>query len=179
MGAGGKVVGIYVVISSASLDVRDERHTHADLIGSVAAYDLTGWTADIRLDTRQRWVAVLPRTARLRMAAAPPHSPSHEIATMLGALTFLGGQSKGAGLRPYLSLGMRYQVDGRAPHPLAALGGSYGLEAVGVPRAPILATAAVGADLALSSRLTLWDPERRGGDADNRASARTSLRLMF
>jgi hypothetical protein len=162
-----------------------------------ANYDLTGWTADVSVDYAARlgpnWTVrpSLGLTAiRVTRDGAVEDSGSpfalaiardRDHAVFVdGALTFQGGQSKGAGLRPYLSLGVRYQVDGRAQHALAALGGSYGLEAVGAPRAPILATAAVGADLALSSRLTLFGTlSGEAGDADNRASARTGLRLTF
>jgi hypothetical protein len=98
-----------------------------------------------------------------------------------GTVTFRGGMRDGATIRPYLSVGVRYQADGRMPYALGALdGGGYGLLAAGAPHAPALVTGAIGSDFVLSKRLVLFGAVSGAiGDADRRASARAGLRLAF
>ncbi|KQM21536.1 hypothetical protein [Novosphingobium sp. Leaf2] len=169
------------------------------LSGSASAdYDLTGWTADASVDyalalsgnwtVRPSLGVTAIRTTRDAVtedggspfALAVARERDHAV-FVDGALTFTGGMRQTATVRPYLSVGVRYQVDGRTPYALAALGGGgYGLLAAGASRAAVLATATVGADVALTSRLTLFGSlSGEAGDADNRASARTGLRLAF
>lgn len=161
-------------------------------------YDLTGWTGDISVDyavplgrdwTVRPGIGVTAiRTTRDGVGEAGGGAFALDVVRerdhavfVDGAITFQGGQRQGAALRPYLSIGMRYQVDGRTPYALAALGGgSYGLQSAGAARAPLLATATVGTDLALSSRLSLFGAlSGASGDTDNQAGARTGLRLAF
>lgn len=63
--------------------------------------------------------------------------------------------------------------EGRAPFALAALdGGEFGLSATGVARASVLATVTMGADVAVTSNLTLFGAvSGEAGNADRRASA--------
>jgi uncharacterized protein with beta-barrel porin domain len=161
-------------------------------------YDLTGWTADASVDyavplsanwtVRPGFGVTAIRVTRDGVAEEGGSAYALTVARerdhavfVDGALTFQGGQREGARLRPYLSLGMRYQVDGRTPYALAALGGGgYGLEAAGASRAPVLATATLGADFAVSSKLTLFGAlNGEAGDADNVAGARVGARLTF
>ena len=83
--------------------------------------------------------------------------------------------------RPYLTIGARYQVKGRTPYALAALGGGeLELLAAGAASAPLLATATLGADIAVSQRLAVFGAlSGESGDADHRASARAGVRLAF
>jgi hypothetical protein len=161
-------------------------------------YDLTGWTADASVDyavqlsgnwtvrpglgvtairvTRDGVVEQGGSPYALTVARGRDHAVFVD-----GAITFKGGQSEAAKLRPYLSLGVRYQIDGRTPYALAALGGGgYGLEAAGAARSPLLATATLGADFAVNSKLTMFGAlNGEAGDADNRVGARAGLRLAF
>jgi uncharacterized protein with beta-barrel porin domain len=161
-------------------------------------YDLTGWTADLSVDyavpLSDNWT-VRPglgvtaiRVTRDGVAEEGGSAYALTVARerdhavfVDGALTFKGGMREGAKLRPYLSLGARYQVDGRTPYAVAALGGGgFGLEAAGAARASLLATATLGADFAVSSKLTLFGAlNGEAGDADNRAGANVGLRLAF
>lgn len=161
-------------------------------------YDLKGWTGDFSVDyamaLSRNW-SVRPslgvtaiRTRRDGVtenggsAYALAVASERDNAVFIdGAVTLKGGESGQAVVRPYLSLGARYQADGRTPYALAAMGGGgYGLEAIGATRAPVLATAALGADFAVTSRLTLFGAlSGEAGDADRRASVRAGLHLDF
>jgi hypothetical protein len=98
-----------------------------------------------------------------------------------GGLTFHSGQRANAVVQPYLSLGVRYRVEGRSPCAIAALGTvNYDLEATGTLRAPMLMTATLGGDIARSERLTLFGAvSGEASDPDNRASGRIGLHLAF
>lgn len=161
-------------------------------------YDLTGWTADASVDYTvpldSNWTvrpslgitairvtrdgAIEKGSNPFALAVARERSDAVFVDS---ALTFKGGVRDDAKFRPYLSVGVRYQIDGRTPFARAAIGsGGYGLQAAGVSRAPVLATGTLGADLALSSRLSLFVAlSGEAGNADNRASARTGVRLAF
>lgn len=160
-------------------------------------YDLTGWTADASVDyavplsgnwtVRPGFGVTAIRVTRdgvtesgSAYALTVTRGRDH-AAFVDGTLTFKGGVREGARLRPHLSLGVRYQVDGRTPYALAALGGGrLGLEAASVSRAPVLATASLGADFAVSSKLILFGAlNGEAGDADNRTGASAGLRLSF
>ena len=180
-----------------------EATTHRALPGgrnhsASSDYNLRGWTADVSVDyavplsgnwTVRPGVGVTAiRTTREGVmetggdAFALDVRRERDHAVFVdGAMTFRGGLREAAVLRPYLSIGVRYQIEGRSPLALAALGGgALGLEATSAARAPVLATATIGADLALSSNLSLFGAlSGESGDADNRASARTGLRLAF
>lgn len=70
---------------------------------------------------------------------------------------------------------------GRVPYAVAGLaGGSLGLVGESATRAPLLATAKLGADVVLSPRLVLFAVlSGESGDADHRAAARGGVRLAF
>jgi hypothetical protein len=203
----GVVAGVHGRWSNGNLGIKatvaydgGKADTQRNLLGASAkgSYDLTGWTGDLSLNyamplsrswTVQPTVGVTAiRTVRDQVAEGG-NSPyaleverKREHAVFVdGGLTFKGGMQDGAALRPYLSVGMRYQVEGRAPFALAALGGGdFGLAATGASRAPILATATMGTDVAVTSSLTLFGAvSGEAGDADRRASARVGLRLAF
>lgn len=174
--------------------------TQRNLLGASAkgSYDLTGWTGDLSLTyamplsrgwTVQPTVGVTAIRATRDRVAESGNSPfileverecDHAV-FVDGGLTFKGGMQDGAALRPYLTVGMRYQVEGRAPFALAALdGGEFGLSATGASRAPVLATATMGTDVSVTSNLTLFGAvSGEAGNADRRASARVGLRLAF
>ncbi len=170
----------------------------AGALTATGEYDLAGWTGDIAVDyavplgrnwtVRPGFGLTAIRTTRDGVTETGGGAFALDVARRRddavfvdGALTFRGGMAEGAVVRPFLSLGARYQLDGRTPYALAALGGGgFGLQAAGAGRARLLATATVGADVALTERLTLFGAlSGESGDADNRASARTGLRLAF
>ena len=173
--------------------------THRSVLGGSAkgGYDLTGWTGDLSIgytmSLNGNWI-VQPgigvtaiRTGRDPVTETGGNPYALQVARnrgsavfVDGALTFKGGM-KEAATRPYLSLGVRYQVDGRSPFAIAAMGGGdFGLAAAGARRAPVLATATLGADVALSASLTLFGAvSGETGNADRRGSARAGLRLAF
>lgn len=174
--------------------------THRALPGGSARgdYDLTGWIADISLDyaaplgpdwtVRPSLGMTAIRVTRDGVAETGGSAYALDVARdrdhalfVDAGMTFQGGMRKEAALRPYLTLGVRYQVEGRTPHALAALdGGGFGLGAAGASRAPVVASATVGSNLAVSSRLTLFGAlSGEAGDADNRASGRVGLRFAF
>lgn len=203
----GVVAGVHGRWSNGKLGIKatvaydgGNADTRRDLLGASAngSYDLTGWTGDLNLTyamplsrgwTVQPTVGVTAiRTTRNQMAETGNSPYGLEVARerdhavfVDGGLTFKGGIQDGAALRPYLTVGTRYQVEGRAPFALAALGGGdFGLAATGALRAPVLAIAMMGTDAVLSSNLTLFGSlSGEAGDADRHASARVGLRLAF
>ncbi|WP_242153167.1 autotransporter outer membrane beta-barrel domain-containing protein [Sphingomonas sp. BAUL-RG-20F-R05-02] len=168
--------------------------------GSVyAEYRLHGWTADALIDyalpVTGTWT-VRPSLGATAIRAT--RSAANEVGTSAfalsvarrnhtavfvdGGLTFSGSALvPGARITPYLSLGARYQAKGRTPAALAGFGGGdLTLLAEGASRAPVLATATLGAEIALSPRLTLFGAlTGESGEADHRAGGRTGLRLAF
>ena len=161
-------------------------------------YDLHAWTADASLGYAMplgdSWTMNpnLGVTAiRVTRAGVSETSNSafaldvardrHRAVFVDGALTFAGGVREDAAVRPHLSVGVRYRVDGEAPHALAALdGGEFGLGAVGVTRSALTATADLGADVALSQSLVIFGAvSGEVGELNQHASARAGLRLAF
>ncbi|MBH0113200.1 hypothetical protein I5E68_09600 [Novosphingobium sp. YJ-S2-02] len=174
--------------------------TRRNLLATSAngSYDLTGWTGDLSVTyamplsrgwTVQPTVGLTAiRTVRDQVEESGGSPYALEVARerdhalfVDGDLTFKGGMQVGNALRPYLTLGVRYQVEGRDPFALAALdGGALGLAATGASRAPVLARATMGADVKMSSSLTLFGSvSGEAGNADRRGNARVGLHLAF
>lgn len=170
-------------------------------LGSAAARsDLHGWTADAGIDARLAlpggWSlrpaigATAIRTTRDATTEDGGSPFALTVAKRRGTAVFVDGGATFAGaaaassavsIRPYLTLGARYQVRGRVPYAVAGLaGGSLGLIGESATRAPLLATAKLGADVVLSPRLALFAVlSGESGDADRRAAARGGVRLAF
>lgn len=167
---------------------------------ATARYDLRGWTGDASIDARLAlpggWSLrpAIGATAIRTIRDATSEDGSSPFALRVakrrgtavfvdGGLTFTGSveASSAVSIRPYLTLGARYQVRGRVPYALAGLaGGSLGLVGESATRAPLLATAKLGADVVLSPRLALFAVlSGESGDADHRAAARGGVRLAF
>jgi hypothetical protein len=100
-------------------------------------------------------------------------------------LSFRGGVEPESVVKPYLSLGVRYQVKGDDTAALAGFAGSgqgLGLRLVseGASRTPLRATAALGADVVLSPNMVLFGTASlEGGEADTRYGAQAGLRFAF
>ena len=162
-------------------------------------YNLHGWVADLRIndaiEVSPNWKvepsvgATTIRSTRGTVdetggdAFALGVSRDSDSALFVdGALTFSGGQMADAPIQPYLSLGLRYQAEGRVPHAIGNLdgGAAAGFFADGASRAPLLATATVGADATLSKRLALFGAiTGESGDDDRRIGAQAGFRLAF
>lgn len=189
-------LGLKAMVGYAAGDAR----THRNLPGGTAksAYGLTSWTGDFSVDytlpLSGNWAfrpalgvtAIRTRRDGVTEAGGSVYALAvagerDDAVFVDGTVTFRGGLRDGANARPYLSIGMRYQAEGRTPFAIAALGiGDLGLSSAGAQRAPMLATARVGADLNLTSRLVLFGAVNgEAGDADLQASARVGLRLAF
>jgi hypothetical protein len=170
-------------------------------VGSATGrYDLRGWTGDASIDARLPmpggWSlrpAIGATAIRTTRDATAEDGSSPFALTVAkrrgtavfvdGGLTFAGAAQTGAAvaIRPYLTLGARYQLRGRVPYAVAGLaGGDIGLVGESATRAPLLATAKLGADIVLSPRLALFALlSGESGDADHRAAARGGVRLAF
>lgn len=167
-----------------------------------ARFDLEGWIADVsahyEVAMGNNW-AVRPsvgmtaiRSTRSRStetggnAFALNVAGDRQNAVLVDAgLNFSGGVEAQAPIKPYLSLGVRYQVEGEDTAALAGFAGSgQGLElrlvSEGASRTPLRATAALGADVVLSPQLVLFGAATlEGGDADARYGAQAGLRFAF
>jgi len=206
--ADGAVAGVHGRFASGGVGIKatvaydggDANTRRSVPDGSVYVYyRLHGWTADASIDyalpVTGTWT-VRPSLGATAIRAT--RSAASEVGTSAfalsvarrtrtalfvdGGLTFSGSALvPGARITPYLSLGARYQMQGRTPVALAGFGGGdTTLLAEGASRAPVLATATLGAEVALSHRLTLFGAVTgESGDADHRASGRTGLRLAF
>lgn len=205
--ADGAVVGIHGRVASGAFGLKatiaydgGSATTRRVVPGGMAIghYGLRGWTGDIFVDYAmplgRQW-AVVPslgatvirstRGATGESGGSPfalEVARSRDTAAFVdGAVTFRRNSQSDATVRPYLTVGIRYQAEGRGTDALAALGGgSYGLLAEGASRAPVVATATLGGDIALSSRLTLFGAlGGQLGTGDRRGEGRAGLRLSF
>jgi hypothetical protein len=207
--ADGGVAGVHGRVQHGAVGIKamvayDGAHadTRRALPGGTAfgRYDLHSWTADANINAavplsgawtvRPSIGGTAIRTTRDAVAETGGSAFALTVAKQRstaafvdGSLTFASAVSTGgiSAARPYLTIGARYQVKGRTPYALAALGGGdLGLLATGAARAPLLATATLGADVAVSQRLSVFGAlSGESGDADHRASARAGVRLAF
>lgn len=160
-------------------------------------YGLHAWIADISFDydvplatgwtVRPNLGLTAVRSTRGRVAesgspfALTVERERDDALFVDGGLTFTGGQQEQATLRPYLSLGGRYQLEGRRPGALASLGGGdFELFAEGAPRASFVASATLGADLQVTRRFAVFGAVNgETGNSDRRINAQAGVRLAF
>ncbi|PZU45014.1 MAG: hypothetical protein DI568_14665 [Sphingomonas sp.] len=174
--------------------------TRRDLPAGAARADfgLSGWTGDLSLDyampVGSGWTArpglgitiidmsrdFVSETGGSVYALEVARERDHAI-FVDGALAFRGGMQEGSIIRPHVSVGVRYQVDGRNPFATAAMdGGGFGMVAAGARRPPLLGTATAGADIALNSNLMMFAAANAEvGNADRRLGMLAGLRLAF
>lgn len=205
--ADGAVVGVHGRVASGAFGLKatmaydgGSATTRRVVPGGMAIghYGLHGWTGDIFVDYAmplgRQW-AVVPslgatvirstRGATSESGGSPfalEVARSRDTAAFVdGAVTFRRNSQSDATVRPYLTVGIRYQAEGRGTDALAAMGGGgYGLLAEGASRAPVVATATLGGDIALSSRLALFGAlGGQLGTGDRRGEGRAGLRLSF
>ncbi|WEK01644.1 MAG: autotransporter outer membrane beta-barrel domain-containing protein [Candidatus Sphingomonas phytovorans] len=161
-------------------------------------YDLRTWTGDLNVDyavpVGHGWMvrpglgATVIQVVRDRVMETGGSVYALNVARARdnavfvdGALTFSRDMRSEARVRPYLSLGLRYQATGRTLDAIAALGGGgYGLVAAGVPRAPLLVTATAGADVRVSEKFVLFGALKgESGNADHRGGVSAGFRMAF
>ncbi len=167
-----------------------------------ARFDLEGWIADVsahhNVAMDENWTvqpsigmtAIRSTRGRLTEAGGTPYALNvagdRQNAVFVDAgLSFRGGAEPESVIKPYLSLGVRYQVEGDDTAALAGFAGSgqgLGLRLVseGASRTPLRATAALGADVVLSPNMVLFGAASlESGDADTRYGAQAGLRFSF
>ncbi|WP_156139528.1 hypothetical protein [Sphingomonas sp. 35-24ZXX] len=167
-----------------------------------ARFDLEGWIADVsahyNVAMGDNWAvqpsvgmtAIRSTRGRATETGSTPFALNvagdRQNAVFVDAgLNFSGGVEPDSMVKPYLSLGVRYQVQGEDTAALAGFAGSgqgLGLRLVseGASRTPLRATAALGADVVLSPQLVLFGAASlEGGDADTRYGAQAGLRFAF
>ena len=96
-------------------------------------------------------------------------------------LSFARSDASDAAFRPFVSLGARYQIEGRRVDALAGYaGGGLGLTGVGASRAQLVGTAAGGIGYRLSSGLDLFTTaSAQTGRDDHQETISTGVRLRF
>ncbi len=167
-----------------------------------ARFDLEGWIADVsahyNVAMGDNWAvqpsigmtAIRSTRGRATETGGTPFALNvagdRQNAVFVDAgLSFRGGAEPDSMVKPYLSLGVRYQVQGEDTAALAGFAGSgqgLGLRLVseGASRTPLRATAALGADVVLSPQMVLFGAASlEGGDADTRYGAQAGLRFAF
>jgi len=160
-------------------------------------YDLHSWVADLSvgyaLDMDAEWslrphagVTYL-RTTRDGVSEASGAfaldvaRDRHVSGFVDGGVTFARSDASPAPLRPYVNLGVRYQVEGRRTDAVAAYaGGPFDLVAFGTQRARAVGTAAAGVSYRLAGGLDLLSTvAAQTGRDDHQESISTGVRLRF
>jgi len=96
-------------------------------------------------------------------------------------VTFGRSDTSDASFRPFVTLGARYQIEGRGPQAIAGYaGGGLGLIAYGASRAPLVGTATGGIAYRFASGLDLYSiASAQTGRDDHQETITTGLRLRF
>ncbi|RSV14324.1 autotransporter outer membrane beta-barrel domain-containing protein [Sphingomonas sp. ABOLF] len=168
-------------------------------VGSATGrYDLHAWTGDLRASYEVAlpgdW-AVTPqigltylRVTRDGVAEAggSPFALAvarnrHVAGFADGAIAFGRSEDSGARFRPFVSLGLRYQIEGLRTEALGGYaGGGMGLEALGAARSRMVGTASAGAAYRLKSGVDLFaTAASRTGSDDHQESVSAGVRLNF
>ena len=160
-------------------------------------YDLTSWVSDLSasyaLDMGTEWTlrprvgVTWLRTSRGAVAeAGGPFALSVARDRHRAGFADLGlgvgrTEESAADFRPYASLGVRYQIEGRRTEALASYaGGPLGLVAVGASRARAVATAAAGLSMRVADALDLFSTASvQTGRDDHQEAISTGLRFRF
>ena len=160
-------------------------------------YDLHSWVADLSvgyaLDMATDW-SLRPRVGvtYLRTTrdgvdeaggafALDVARDRHTSGFVDGGVTFARSDASPAPFRPFVSLGLRYQVEGRRTDAVAAYaGGPFDLVAFGAQRARAVGTAAAGVSYRLAGGLDLFSTvAAQTGRDDHQESISTGVRLRF
>jgi len=166
--------------------------------GATARYDLRSWVSDVSahyaLDMAGGWTLqprvglTYVRTTRDGVAeggtspfALRVARDRHVAGFADAGLSFARSDASDAAFRPFVSLGARYQIEGRGVDALAGYaGGGLGLTGVGASRAQLVGTAAGGIGYRLSSGLDLFTTaSAQTGRDDHQETISTGVRLRF
>ncbi|WP_235199578.1 autotransporter outer membrane beta-barrel domain-containing protein [Sphingomonas sp. RIT328] len=162
-----------------------------------ASYGLHSWVSDLSLSydlglstdwtLRPRAGLTLVRTTRAALTetgsvfALSVARDRHVAGFADAGLTFARSDASKAPLRPFVSLGLRYQFKGNRTEALGGYaGGGLGLTALGAARADLVGTAAAGLAYRLTTRLDLFSTvSSQTGRDDHQESISTGVRLRF
>jgi len=160
-------------------------------------YDLHSWVADLSvgyaLDMGTDW-SLRPRVGvtYLRTTrdgvdeaggafALDVARDRHTSGFVDGGVTFARSDASAAPFRPFVSLGVRYQVEGRRTDAVGSYaGGPFDLVALGAQRARAVGTAAAGVSYRMAGGLDLFSTvAAQTGRDDHQESISTGVRLRF
>jgi hypothetical protein len=203
--ADGLVAGIHARWSDGALGVKasiayadGDATTTRSVPGGRATggYDLTGWTADLALDcavaldggwTLRPGIGATAIRATRRGTAEGGDTPflldlardRYEAVFVDGSVTMM--RDRAAAIRPHLTAGLRYRVDGDRPEAVAALpGGPLALSALGAARAALAAHGGLGAEASVTPGLTLFGSVAgEAGKNTSQGSGQVGLRVAF
>jgi uncharacterized protein with beta-barrel porin domain len=98
-----------------------------------------------------------------------------------GAVAFGRGETPVASFRPFVSFGVRYQIEGRRTDAVAGYaGGDLDLEALGARRTRLVGTASGGISYRLKNGLDIFaTASSQTGSDDNQESVSSGVRLRF
>lgn len=105
----------------------------------------------------------------------------HDALFADGGVAFGRSRASEAAFRPFVRLGVQYQLQGRAVEALAGFAGSDpGLLSLGARRAGLVGSVAGGAEMRVSARLSLFaNASQSYSEDDRRASANIGLKFGF
>ena len=177
-----------------------EAYTARTLPGATRAtgrYDLQSWATDVQvsyaIDMAAEWslrpragITYLRTTRDAVTEAGGPFAlqvarDRHVAGFVDGGVMVARSDASTAPFRPFVSLGIRYQIEGRRTDALASYaGGPLGLTAFGASRAEAVGTASVGLSYRLAGGLELFSTaSAQTGQDDHQESITTGVRLRF
>ncbi|KHL25464.1 hypothetical protein PK98_01845 [Croceibacterium mercuriale] len=187
-------IGVTATIAYDGANATTTRTVLADDV--TGGYDLRTWTGDIAVDyavplaggwtLRPSVGATFIRTRQDGTAESGSSALALTVAERRQDWTFVDGTvdlrgGQGAGLRPWLTAGIRYRVDGAGPRALAGLpGGALALAADGAARDAATGILALGADVMLARGVTLFGAANGEAGKDvSQGAAQAGLRVAF
>lgn len=190
--------GAFGVTASVLYNGGDARTDRA-LPGATSArgrYDLNNWVSDLSVSygldmgdwtLRPKAGITYLRTTRdgLTEAGGPfaltVARERHVAGFADGGVTLGRSDASEAAFRPFVGLGLRYQIEGRRTDALASYaGGPLGLEALGASRARTVGTASAGIAYRFSNGLDLFSTaSAQTGRDDHQETISTGVRLRF
>jgi outer membrane autotransporter protein len=113
--------------------------------------------------------------------AAQVAGKQDEAAFADASLVVAGGRAPGSTVRPFASIGLRYQLSGGNSVALAGFGGGgLDLAVAGVERARVVGTGSIGIEADLAPKLTLFGrASAERGEDDRQESVHAGVRLAF
>jgi uncharacterized protein with beta-barrel porin domain len=178
---------------------RADADTRRALPGASSAtgrYDLESWISDVSVHyalamgdwaLRPRAGLTYLRTSRDRLVevggplALTVARDRHVAGFADAGIGVARGEASEAAFRPFVALGVRYQIEGRRVDALAGYaGGPLGLSALGASRARAVGTASAGVTYRLAPPLDLFSTvSAQTGRDDHREAIGTGVRLRF